>query len=87
MPQLAEAAANNLRPLVPASGMLTAYPETNSLIISSSAHNVQRINDIVHTLDQGAKLQFETIRLEHANAQDVEKSLAQLIPGLAGSEG
>ncbi|MBK6286245.1 MAG: type II secretion system secretin GspD [Gammaproteobacteria bacterium] len=79
--------ANNLRPLVPASGMLTAYPETNSLIISSSAHNVQRINDIVHTLDQGAKLQFETIRLEHANAQDVEKSLAQLIPGLAGSEG
>ena len=79
--------ANNLRPLVPASGMLTAYPETNSLIISSSAHNVQRINDIVRTLDQGGKLQFETIRLEHANAQDVEKSLAQLIPGLANSEG
>ncbi len=79
--------ANNLRPLVPAEGMLTAYPETNSLIISSSANNVQRINDIVRTLDQGGKLQFETIRLEHANAQDVEKSLTQLIPGLAGTDG
>ena len=79
--------ANNLRPLVPAEGMLTAYPETNSLIISSSANNVQRINDIVRTLDQGGKLQFETIRLEHANAQDVEKSLTQLIPGMAGSDG
>jgi hypothetical protein len=29
--------ANNPRLLVPASGMLTAIPETNSLIISSSA--------------------------------------------------
>jgi general secretion pathway protein D len=78
---------NNLRPLVPASGMLTAYPETNSIIISSSANNVRRINELVRTLDQGSNMQFETVRLQHANAQDVSKTLTQLIPGIAGSEG
>ena len=67
--------------------MLTAYPETNSLIVASSANNVQRINELVRMLDKGGNLQFETIRLQHANAQDVEKNLAQLIPGMTGSEG
>jgi general secretion pathway protein D len=83
----AEKLATNLRPLVPQTAMLTAYPETNSLIVASSASNVQRVNELVRMLDQGGNLQFETIRLQHANAQDVERNLGQLIPGLAGAEG
>ena len=79
--------ASNLRPLVPQAGMLTAYPETNSLIVASSATNVQRINELVKLLDQAGNLQFETIRLQHANAQDVEKNLQQLIPAIQGTEG
>ena len=79
--------ATNLRPLVPQTGMLTAYPETNSLIVASSATNVQRVNELVKLLDQAGNLQFETIRLQHANAQDVEKNLQQLIPALQGTEG
>ncbi len=79
--------ATNLRPLVPQAGMLTAYPETNSLIVASSATNVQRINELVKILDQAGNLQFETIRLQHANAQDVQKNLEQLIPAIQGSEG
>lgn len=79
--------ANNLRPLVPTTGLLSAYPETNSLIVASSATNVQRVQELVRLLDQAGNLQFETIRLQHANAQDVEKNLTQLIPGIQGSEG
>jgi general secretion pathway protein D len=79
--------ATSLRPLVPQAGMLTAYPETNSLIVASSATNVQRVNELVKMLDQAGNLQFETIRLQHANAQDVEKNLQQLIPAIQGSEG
>lgn len=79
--------ATNLRPLVPQTGMLTAYPETNSLIVASSATNVQRVNELVKLLDQAGNLQFETVRLQHANAQDVEKNLQQLIPAIQGSEG
>jgi general secretion pathway protein D len=79
--------ANNLRPLVPSTGLLSAYPETNSLIVASSATNVQRVQELVGLLDQAGNLQFETIRLHHANAQDVEKNLTQLIPGIQGSEG
>jgi general secretion pathway protein D len=79
--------ATNLRPLVPQAGMLTAYPETNSLIVASSATNVQRVNELVKILDQAGNLQFETIRLQHANAQDVQKNLEQLIPAIQGSEG
>ncbi|MFM7783998.1 MAG: secretin N-terminal domain-containing protein, partial [Gammaproteobacteria bacterium] len=44
--------ANNLRPLVPSTGLLSAYPETNSLIVASSATNVQRVQELVRLLDQ-----------------------------------
>jgi general secretion pathway protein D len=82
-----EQLATNLRPLIPATGLLAAYPDSNSLIVSSSANNVQRIQDIVSRLDQQGSLQVETIALKHANAQDVVKAITQLIPGLEATEG
>ncbi len=82
-----EQLAANLRPLVPETGMLAAYPESNSLIVTSTANNVRRIAEIVRTLDRASDLQFEAVALRHANAEEVAATLEKLVPGLAGEEG
>lgn len=82
-----EQLAANLRPLVPETGMLAAYPGSNSLIVTATANNVRRIDEIVRTLDRASDLQFEAVALRHANAEEVAATLGKLVPGLAGEEG
>src|SRR5947207_5931788 len=41
-----------LRPLIPAANTITAYPATNSLVITDYAGNLQRIARIIDSIDQ-----------------------------------
>ncbi len=60
-----------LRPLIPQSGHLAAYPQSNMLIISDHANNVSRILRIIGRIDQGTDQDVEIIPLEHASATEV----------------
>jgi general secretion pathway protein D len=61
-----------LRPLIPAANTITAYPATNSLVITDYAGNLQRIARIIDAIDQpGAGNDPVVIPLKNASAVDV----------------
>jgi len=67
-----------LRPLIPQQGHLAAYQQSNALIISDSASNVARLQQIIRRIDQSVSDEVEVIRLAHANATDVVRIVKQL---------
>jgi len=69
-----------LKPLIPQVGHLAAYPESNSLIISDRASNVERIMEIINRLDRVGVIDIETIPIEFANAKDVVAVVKQVLP-------
>lgn len=64
-----------LRPLVPQTSHLGAYPPTNVLIISDHAGNINRILDIVSRIDTANSSDVEIVRLDFASASDVARIL------------
>ncbi|MDH5326065.1 MAG: type II secretion system secretin GspD [Gammaproteobacteria bacterium] len=67
-----------LRPLVPPQGHLAAYPQSNVLIISDRARNIERIVKIIKRIDQPTSGEIEIIQLEHAAAADLVRVLTSL---------
>ena len=67
-----------LRPLVPPQGHLAAYPQSNVLIISDRANNIDRILAIIKRIDQPTSGEIEIIRLEYAAAADLVRVLTTL---------
>jgi len=70
-----------LRPLVPQRGHLAAYPESNVLIISDSAGNIDRLSEIIMRIDQSVNQQIEVMPLQHAVASEVVRVVNQLHQG------
>lgn len=68
-----------LRPLLPTWGNITAYAPANSIVVSGSAGNVQRIVDIIQDVDTPASNGIDVVRLHHAVADDLVKELNKLI--------
>lgn len=71
---------NLLRPLVPQVGHLAAYPATNALIIADRANNIQKVIDIVSSLDTGSTVDIELIPMQFASAKDVADVINKLLP-------
>ena len=69
-----------LRPLIPQVGHLSAFAETNSLIISDRAANIDRILAIVKRIDVVGSVEVEILTLEFANAKDVVNVVKQAMP-------
>jgi len=67
-----------LRPLIPQQGHLAAYPQTNVLIISDRARNVERLVSIIRRIDQVSDSEIEVIPLQHASASEVVRVLTSL---------
>ena len=70
-----------LRPLVPQRGHLAAYPQSNVLIISDSAGNIERLSEIIARIDQSINQQIEILPLQHAVASEVVRVVNQLHAG------
>ena len=70
-----------LRPLVPQRGHLAAYPQSNVLIISDSAGNIERLSEIIARIDQSVNQQIEILPLQHAVASEVVRVVNQLHAG------
>ncbi len=72
-----------LRPMMPQSAHLAAYPSANMLILSDRASNVSRMIRIIQRIDRSGDGDFEVIRLEHASANEI----VRVINSLASAQG
>ena len=68
-----------LRPLVEKEGHLAAHANSNSLIVAASRRTINKIHDMLATLDQAAESQIDTIKLRHADATEIVKTLQTLV--------
>jgi len=69
----------SLRPLVPTWANLAAYSPANSIIVSGTAENVQRIAAIIKQVDTPAANGIDVMHLKHAVAADIVKEVNKLI--------
>jgi len=67
-----------LRPLMPQQAHLGVHADSNTLIISDSIANMERIIRIVRRIDRLGTNEVEMIPLEHANAADLVQVLTSL---------
>lgn len=67
-----------LRPLIAQIAHFAAHPESNMLIISDRAGNVNRIAEIIRRMDVAGRQDFEFIPLQNASATDVVSTLSSL---------
>jgi general secretion pathway protein D len=67
-----------LRPLVPQQAHMAAYAPANAIIISDIASNIDRIRNIIESMDESAIQQTEIVNLRYAVAEDVVRMLLEL---------
>lgn len=77
---------NVIQPMVSHDGLVAAYPEDNTLILTDNAYNIQRLLRIIGSLDvQGVQQNIEVIPLKLAFADDVAAQIEKIMS--AKSEG
>jgi general secretion pathway protein D len=76
-----------LRPLIAQIAHFAAHPESNMLVISDRAGNVDRIAEIIRRMDVGGETDTEVIRLENAAASDVVATLQSLAQTASAAQG
>ena len=74
-----------LRPLVPQSGHLGAFPSSNSVIIADRANNINRLTQLIRHIDATGELNIQIVPLEHATAKEVIEVIEPLLKGASGS--
>jgi general secretion pathway protein D len=69
-----------LAPLIPATGNIIAYPPTNTLIITGSGANIERLLQIIRELDlPGSANVLEIITLQNADAVEVARICTEVV--------
>jgi general secretion pathway protein D len=76
--------AETLRPLLSPEAVLTPYPSTNALVIADHATNIASAKRLIAKLDTASDSEIELIKLEHADANSILKSLSSLMPTSGG---
>ncbi|WP_429885916.1 type II secretion system secretin GspD [Geoalkalibacter halelectricus] len=76
----AEIATTVLAPLVPKTSNVIPHPSTNTLIVTDTAENINRLLTILRQLDVPSTPEsIEVIPLEHANAEEIAGLVSQFI--------
>lgn len=75
----AQELANQLKALMSEAGVITAYPQTNALIVSDRSDNIERIRRLSRQIDQSGDSSFNVVKLQHADAFEVLKSVNGLM--------
>ncbi|WP_444890369.1 type II secretion system secretin GspD [Microbulbifer sp. DLAB2-AA] len=73
-----------LRPLIPQTGHLAAYADTNTLIIADRAANIDQIVLLVKQLDRAGAIDIEVVPLMFASAKEVKQILNDLLQASGG---
>lgn len=68
-----------LRNLVNQQGMIAPYTPSNIIVVADHASNVKRITEIINRIDQESSDDVEIIRLKDASAEEVVKTLNNLL--------
>jgi general secretion pathway protein D len=68
-----------LRPLVAGCGYIEALPESNTLVITDTSENVERIEAIARTLDEGDGSQVSTVPVRNADAMEISDVLRSVL--------
>jgi general secretion pathway protein D len=69
-----------LRPLISPNNPITAYPASNSLVITDYAGNLRRIDKIIEAIDQPSDTEPVVIPLRYASALDDARTVSKLFP-------
>ncbi|WP_319380152.1 type II secretion system secretin GspD [Thiomicrorhabdus sp.] len=69
-----------LRPLVAREGHLVALAESNTLIVTDTVANIQRLKSILKRVDVDTQGHFEVITIQHAAAEEMAKTLKSVLP-------
>ena len=81
--------ANNLlpvlRPLVSPNNSINAYPGNNTIVVTDYASNIQRISELLDTIDAPTSSDVQTIKLRYAIALDIAAMLNKVLD--SGSAG
>src|SRR5271156_2669120 len=84
----ASALVSMVQPLISRDGLVAAFPETNTLIITDDEWNVQRLLQIIGTLDsERIQESVEVIPLRLAYADDLAPKIEQIMGGSGGGTG
>lgn len=67
-----------LRPLIAPNNTITAYQNSNTLVITDYANNLQRIGKIIDSIDQPSGSDPVVIPLQYASAVDVAQTVNKL---------
>ena len=68
-----------LRPLIPQTGHLAAYADTNTLIVADRAANIDQIVRLIKQLDRAGAIDIELVSLDFASAKEVKQVLNELL--------
>ncbi|MCW3883637.1 type II secretion system secretin GspD [Pseudomonas aeruginosa] len=68
-----------VRPLVANDAYVAPSASSNALVVTDSANNVERIRQIVHELDGAGHKTFTTLKLKHAWATEVARTLNESV--------
>src|SRR5579875_1443935 len=75
-----------VQPMISRDGLVAAFPETNTLIVTDDAWNVQRLLQIIGSLDaQGLQQAVTVIPLKLAYADDLAPKIDQIMTERAGT--
>lgn len=67
-----------LRPLVPQQSHMAAYANSNAIILSDTAANIERMRQLIEKVDNNAIEKTEIITLQFASAEDVVSLITNL---------
>ena len=67
-----------LRPLVPSTGQLQAYQPSNTIVISDTAANIQRLVKVIKKMDRADDEQMEVVPLKYASAAELAQTIQKL---------
>ncbi|MEO8158215.1 MAG: type II secretion system secretin GspD [Betaproteobacteria bacterium] len=76
-----------LRPLIAPNNTITAYQNSNTLVITDYASNLQRIAEIIDSIDQPSGNEPIVIPLKYASAVDVATTVNRLFAEAAQAQG
>lgn len=67
-----------LRPLMLDWGTINAYQPSNALVLAGFSSNVNRLVNIIHSLDENNAVQTEVVKLRYADAAKLERVIQSL---------
>lgn len=76
-----------LRPLIGPNNTISAYPNTNTLVITDYANNIKRLVRIIESIDRPSQGDVEVIRLSNTSAVDIAQILPRLLQEGSGAPG